>query len=100
MHGNYIATRPNSRKATRRDDHRRCERHGRLGRGDPLRTRTIHTIWSHIGAPGSTGGCVRNYNIFAGLFPLGLLFGTARRAGWFMGSVAVLMLASLVVAAR
>ena len=37
---------------------------------------------------------------FAGLFPLGLLFGTARRAGWFMGSVAVLMLASLVVAAR
>ena len=37
---------------------------------------------------------------FAGLLPLGLLLGTARRAGWFGCIVGLLMVASLLVGAR
>lgn len=36
----------------------------------------------------------------AGLLPLGLLLGTARRAGWFGCIVGILMLASLLIGAR
>ena len=37
---------------------------------------------------------------FAGLLPLGLLLGTARRAGWFGCIVGLLMVASLLTGAR
>ena len=37
---------------------------------------------------------------FAGLLPLGLLLGTARRAGWFGCIVGLLMVASLLMGAR
>ena len=37
---------------------------------------------------------------FAGLLPLGLLMGTARRAGWFGCIVGLLILASLLIGAR
>ena len=37
---------------------------------------------------------------FAGLLPLGLLLGTARRAGWFGCIVGLLILASLFIGAR
>ena len=36
----------------------------------------------------------------AGLLPLSLLLGTARRAGWFGSIVGLLMLASLLIGAR
>lgn len=37
---------------------------------------------------------------FVGLLPLGLLLGTARRAGWFGGIVGLFVVASLVMNAR
>ncbi|MGV8960288.1 MAG: hypothetical protein ACOH1V_07855 [Stenotrophomonas sp.] len=37
---------------------------------------------------------------FAGLLPLGLLLGTAQRAGWFGFMVSLLVLASLFIGAR